>query len=171
MLTRTPAEPPVRHADRPLLPRRHCSLALTVRPTDTTTSSSCSSSVTLVLESPACCSALPTTHTQRATSQRSASISCVALLPPAWNLRRANMWQKIRTIELDGKTVKLQIVRTARRQQMRQTADRDAVGHRRPRALPNHHILVLPRRSRHLRRLRCHRHGLVQQREAMAAGD
>ena len=50
-------------------------------------------------------------------------------------------------------------------------ADSGAVGHSRSGAFPHHHILVLPRRPRHLRRLRCHRHGLVQQREAVAPGD
>jgi hypothetical protein len=33
-------------------------------------------------------------------------------MPAACSLRETNMCQKIRTIELDGKTVKLQIVRT-----------------------------------------------------------
>jgi hypothetical protein len=93
-------------------------------------------------------------------------------MPAACSLRETNMCQKIRTIELDGKTVKLQIVRTygtrgSRGRQLTATT----VGHGRPRALPHHHILVLPRRPRHLRRLRCHRHGLVQQRQAVAAGD
>jgi hypothetical protein len=80
------------------------------RTIDTTTCSSCSSSVTLVLESPACCFALPTTHTQRATSQQSVLISFVCPHTSAYRQREANMCQKIRTIELDGKTVKLQIV-------------------------------------------------------------
>jgi hypothetical protein len=82
------------------------------------------------------------------------------------------MCQKIRTIELDGKTVKLQIVRTPIvDMEPGGTLTAATVGHRRPGALPDYHFLVLPRRPRHLRRLRCHRHGLVQQREAVAAGD
>jgi hypothetical protein len=45
------------------------------------------------------------------------------------------------------------------------------VGYRRPGALPDNHILVLSRCSRYLRCLRCHRYGLIQQREAVAARD
>lgn len=81
---------------------------------------------------------------------------------------------KIRTIELDGKTVKLQIVCWRRRQAFQKEAGRannDIVGYRRSGAFPYHHIFLLPRRSRYLRCLRCYRHGLVQQREAVAAGD
>jgi len=97
-------------------PRRRPCLAgsapLTARcPPDTTTSSSSCSSVTLVSESRACSSALPTTHTQRATSQPSVSTSCVAPRTCCRRRRSSNLCQKIRTIELDGKTVKLQIVR------------------------------------------------------------
>jgi hypothetical protein len=73
---------------------------------------------------------------------------------------------KIRTIELDGKTVKLQIVRdeTCGCLEENVKANYVIVGYRRPRTLPHHHIFVLPRCSRHLRRLRCHRHGQLQQR-------
>jgi hypothetical protein len=76
---------------------------------------------------------------------------------------------KIRTIELDGKTVKLQIVRTrpipkAHAWLCVSHADArfHAVGHRGPRTLPHHHIVLLPRRPWHLRCLRCHRHGQLQ---------
>lgn len=101
---------------------------------------------------------------------------------PHPRLTPLTLWQKIRTIELDGKTVKLQIVsqpesipndrhgREPKRQQLTRT-HRHTVGHRRTRAFPNHHLFLLPRCPRHLRRLRCHRHGFVQQREAMATGD
>jgi len=80
---------------------------------------------------------------------------------------------KIRTIELDGKTVKLQIVRSTEsyriKAHIRLTAS--IVGHGRPRALPYHYLILLPRGARHLCRLRCHRHGQLQQREAVAARD
>jgi hypothetical protein len=67
------------------------------------------------------------------------------------------MWQKIRTIELDGKTVKLQIVCLRGAYILCDSVLTLAtVGYRWSRALPNHHILVLPRRPRYLRRLRCH---------------
>ena len=45
------------------------------------------------------------------------------------------------------------------------------VGYGRPRTIPDHYIILLPRGPRHLRCLRCHRHGFVQQRQAMAARD
>jgi hypothetical protein len=94
-------------------PCRSRGLQLTARCTiDTTTSSSSSLSVTLVSESPACSSVSPTTHTLRATSRPSVSTSCVGLYIRSLRPQRANTCQKIRTIELDGKTVKLQIVRT-----------------------------------------------------------
>jgi hypothetical protein len=46
-----------------------------------------------------------------------------------------------------------------------------SVGHSRPGAIPHHHLILLPRRPRHLRRLRRHGHGFLQQRQAVAAGD
>lgn len=45
------------------------------------------------------------------------------------------------------------------------------VGYRRSGAFPNHHLFLLPWCPRHLRRLRCYRHGLIQQRQAMAPGN
>ncbi|CAI7659310.1 unnamed protein product [Penicillium pancosmium] len=75
---------------------------------DTTTSSSSSSSETPVLESLACCFVSPTTPTLRATSPLSVLTSYVEL-----------KLLKIRTIELDGKTVKLQIWDTAGQERFR----------------------------------------------------
>lgn len=46
-----------------------------------------------------------------------------------------------------------------------------SVGHRRPRALPHHHVVVLPRRARHHCRVRLHRPGVIQQCQAVAGGD
>jgi hypothetical protein len=140
---------------------------------DTTTSSSCSSSVTLVSESHACCSDSPMIHTQRATSLLSVLTSYVCLKNHCLSARSQLMpTQKIRTIELDGKTVKLQIVRIHLVHLSRcEYSLGCVVGYRRPRALPNHYLILLPRRPRHLRRLRCHRHGFIQQRKAVAARD
>ena len=45
------------------------------------------------------------------------------------------------------------------------------VGYRRPRTIPNNHLFLLPWRSWYLRGLRCDGHGLIQQRQAMAARD
>jgi hypothetical protein len=45
------------------------------------------------------------------------------------------------------------------------------VGYCRSGTLQDDHLIILPGRTRHLRRLRCYGHGLVQQREAVAAGD
>ena len=85
---------------------------------------------------------------------------------------------KIRTIELEGKTVKLQIVRppcpslSARTQRPQLTRKHTpAVGHGRPGALPHHHVVVLPRRARHHRRVRRDGPGHVRQRQAVAPGD
>jgi hypothetical protein len=70
-----------------------------------------------VLESLACCSDSPMTPIPKATSRPSVLISYVDLLlfagPCCGNLGLLMLTdgQKIRTIELDGKTVKLQIVR------------------------------------------------------------
>lgn len=100
--------------------------------------------------------------------------------------------QKIRTIELDGKTIKLQIVRgSAFSSQLsslwissRRThceieiagvsfvgLTGKPVGHRRPGALPHDHLELLPRRARHHRRLRRDRPRELQQRQAVAARD
>ncbi|KYK54186.1 GTP-binding protein ypt1 [Drechmeria coniospora] len=103
---------------------------------DTTTFSSCSSSVIPVSASPACCCDSPTTPTPNRTYPPSASTLYVpALRPPHACLHgrpiRPAVWlrehpglladasQKIRTIELDGKTVKLQIVSTPLRPRCR----------------------------------------------------
>jgi hypothetical protein len=70
-----------------------------------------------VLESLACCSDLPMTPIPKATSPPSVLTSYVDLLLFAGRccgklgLLMLTGGQKIRTIELDGKTVKLQIVR------------------------------------------------------------
>jgi GTPase SAR1 family protein len=48
---------------------------------------------------------------------------------------------------------------------------RTTVGHSWTGALPHNHQLLLPRRSRYLRCLRCYRHGQLQQRQAVAAGN
>ena len=45
------------------------------------------------------------------------------------------------------------------------------MGYGRARAIPYHHIVLLPWCARYLRRLRCHRHGQLQQRQAVAARD
>ena len=100
---------------------------------------------------------------------------------------RAPPWQKIRTIQLDGKTIKLQIVRqiallpqppAARPQRPARRAPSSrpvvtacAVGHRGAGALPDDHEQLLPRRARHHRRLRRDRLRVVQQREDLAARD
>ena len=100
---------------------------------------------------------------------------------------RAPPWQKIRTIQLDGKTIKLQIVRqiallpqppAARPQRLVRRAPSSrpvvaacAVGHRGAGALPDDHEQLLPRRARHHRRLRRDRLRVVQQREDLAARD
>ena len=77
--------------------------------------------------------------------------------PAAWTL------QKIRTLELDGKTIKLQIVRCPTHLvalpevgiPSREGAERGsfvtAVGHGRSGALPHNHKLVLPWRTRYHR--------------------
>ena len=67
---------------------------------------------------------------------------------------------KIRTIELDGKTVKLQIVSRDGGDTCQggcgAQANRAIVGYGWSGAFPDHHILLLSRRTRHLRCLRCH---------------
>ena len=65
---------------------------------------------------------------------------------------------RIRTIELDGKTIKLQIWDTHDygAEQLRSARLREQ---------------LLPRRARHYRRLRCHQPRLVRQREDVAARD
>ena len=63
-----------------------------------------------MLESPVCYSVSQTIHTLRATSRQSVLISYVEYHFEA-DTRTNTGIQKIRTIELDGKTVKLQIVR------------------------------------------------------------
>jgi len=67
-----------------------------------------------VLESPACCSVLLMTPTRKATFRLSVLTSYVDIDSAglrAGMFMLTHMPQKIRTIELDGKTVKLQIVR------------------------------------------------------------
>lgn len=146
-----------------------------MNPPDTTISSSSSSSETPVLESLVCSCDLPMTPTPSPTFLLLVSISCVASRPcQHFSWIAANPCQKIRTIELDGKTVKLQIVCTSYRADIgfiTTVLTSALVGYRRPRAFPNHHLVLLPWCPRHLRRLRCHRHGLIQQRQAMAPGD
>ena len=79
---------------------------------DTITSSNCSSSEILAWESLACYCDSPTTHTPRATFPLLVLTSYVStehsLLSSSKQAYESQ--QKIRTIELDGKTVKLQIV-------------------------------------------------------------
>lgn len=60
---------------------------------------------------------------------------------------------KIRTIELEGKTVKLQIV--GRTPWSDDATDSVSVGHGWSRTLPDDHVVVLPWSSRYHRRLRC----------------
>ena len=87
--------------------------------------------------------------------------------PPHFNLPPCSLPfpQKIRTVELDGKVVKLQIVRCSlvcgggRRARPFYFSSSlahhpppsllSSVGHRRPGALPHHHLILLPRRPRH----------------------
>jgi len=83
---------------------------------DTITFSSFSSSVTPVLESLACCFVSPMIPTPKVISPQSVLTSYVSEsaghLVRKWKVvLTSRPWQKIRTIELDGKTVKLQIVR------------------------------------------------------------
>lgn len=80
-------------------------------PPDTITSSSSSSSEIPVLESLVCCCDLPMTPIPSLTSLLLVSTLCVASnQSPCFVGTPSNTCQKIRTIELDGKTVKLQIV-------------------------------------------------------------
>ena len=78
---------------------------------DTTTSSSYSSSGIPVLESPACSCGSPMIPTPSHTSPPSASTLYAAHPAAVERACRLTASQKIRTIDLDGKTVKLQIVR------------------------------------------------------------
>ncbi|KAI1069140.1 hypothetical protein LB507_006481 [Fusarium sp. FIESC RH6] len=91
-----------------------------MNPPDTTISSSSSSSETPVLESLACSCDLPMTPTPSPTFLLLVSISCVASRScQHFSWIAANPCQKIRTIELDGKTVKLQIWDTAGQERFR----------------------------------------------------
>ncbi len=81
-----------------------------MRGVDTTTCSSSSLSETPVSESHACSCGSPMIPTPSRTSPRSVSTSCVACAPRDLWTTADFFVQKIRTIELDGKTVKLQIV-------------------------------------------------------------
>jgi hypothetical protein len=135
-----------------------------------------------VSESLACCCDSQTTHIPSPTSPPSESTSCV--YPPLQPDRL--FLDDILTIfeenpnhragRKDGEAPDRKppfISTTALRlqQEDRGMLTAGKVGYGGPRALPDHHIVVLPRCSRHLRRLRCYRHGLVQQRQAMAPGD
>lgn len=76
--------------------------------------------------------------------------------------------QKIRTVELDGKVVKLQIVSVGvfffvagrstvffflkTHHHLSFPLPLSSVGHRRPGTLPHHHVVLLPRRARHHRK-------------------
>ena len=83
---------------------------------------------------------------------------------------------KIRTVDIEGKTVKLQIVRVARARPLNLDAPAGAdppraVGHRGPGALPDHHELVLPRRARDHRRVRRDGRGQLLERQDVAQRD
>lgn len=72
---------------------------------------------------------------------------------------------KIRTIELDGKRIKLQIVRTFSSCFLESSLGRlfvpTTVGYRWSRALPHYNHGVLPRRDGHLACIRCDRRPFV----------
>lgn len=138
---------------------------------DTITSSSSSLSVIPAWESPVCCCGSPMTHTLRVISQPLVLTLYGAFRTPFdYGTAMADRaYQKIRTIELDGKTVKLQIVCIPVIRFKLRTLIYMPVGYRRPRTIPDHHILLLPGSTWHLRRLRCDRYGFIQQRQAVAS--
>ena len=76
---------------------------------------------------------------------------------------------KIRTIELDGKRIKLQIVRFSKRCARRGTLTGHVyfppvvVGYCRARTFPNYHYCVLSGRDGYPTCLRCHRRAVLQQ--------
>jgi hypothetical protein len=124
-----------------------------------------------VLESPACSCVLQMIPTPRATSQPSELISYVY---SQVQIRRAttndlaeNSHDRIRWQDRKVTDCK----HTYKHLKAKNEADSHLVGYRWTRALPNHHIFILPRRSWYLRGLRCYRHGLIQQCKAVAPGD
>jgi septin family protein len=62
---------------------------------------------------------------------------------------------KIRTLELEGKTVKLQIVSISTFDNVTKRPNTNPVGYCRTGAFPNHHFFILPRSPRYHCRLRC----------------
>ena len=85
---------------------------------------------------------------------------------------------KIRTLELDGKVIKLQIVCSFFSPSHIHTFSHikpfcfsHTVGHCRTGAVPDDHEQLLPRLARDHRCVRHHKHDELQQREAVDAGD
>ena len=87
--------------------------------------------------------------------------------------------QKIRTVDLDGKTIKLQIVSYPLTLSLYSCHDINTfmtrlicvVGHCRSGALPYYHIKLLSRCTWHYCCIWCHWYRLIQQRQAMATRD
>lgn len=84
--------------------------------------------------------------------------------------------QKIRTIELDDKAIKLQIWDTAGQERFRTVSwnafalDRSSIDSKR-KPVRSDHIIILSGSARHYCCVRLYRPGVVQQRETMARGD
>lgn len=145
-------------------------LNLSPNSTDTITCSNFSLLATPVLESLACCYDLPMTHIRKVTFRRLELTSYVIARRTMRPWLEADCWSpenpNNRTRWQDGEVTNRKWPGDGMSH-----ADMDTVGHGRPRAIPNHHLVLLSWRPWHLRRLRCHRYGLIQQCQAMAARD